>query len=198
MMWLGALCGLRFAGCAGLTVDRLDLLASTITVDRQLLRDGTLTNPKTGAAYRTVAIPTWLSTELAGVLHRRSLNAENGDAFVFVTSSGAPLHYPNWRRRVWMPACERAELTGLVFHDLRSLAATVLVATGTDVKTAQRRLGHSSAKVTLDIYARATVAADREAAERVGEYLRPSRSATSSTKSARDRARSAHAGNRTQ
>ena len=46
--------GLRFAECAGITVDRLDLLDlldlldGTVAVDRQLLRDGTLSDPKTG------------------------------------------------------------------------------------------------------------------------------------------------------
>ena len=134
-----------------------------------------------------MAIPRWLAEELAGVLHRRGLTAADGDAFVFVSSTGAPLHYPNWRRRVWVPACERAGLPGVVFHDLRSLAATVLVATGTDVKTAQRRLGHSSAKVTLDVYARATAAGDRRAADLVGDYLRPSCAISGSV-----RARSAH------
>lgn len=175
MLWLGAVAGLRFAECAGITVDRLDLLEGTVTIDRQLLRDGTLSDPKTGAGHRTVAIPRWLAEELAGVLHRRGLTAADGDAFVFASSTGAPLHYPNWRRpnwrrRVWVPACGWAGLPGVVFHDHRSLAATVLVATGTDVKTAQRRLGHSSAKVTLDVYARATAAA----ADLVGDYLRPS------------------------
>ena len=55
------------------------------------------------------------------------------------------------------------------------------------MKTAQRRLGHSSAKVTLDVYARATAAADRRAADLVGDYLRPSCAISGSV-----RARSAH------
>jgi len=66
-------------------------------------------------------------------------------------------------------------LSGLGFHDLRSLAATALIAVGSDVKTAQARLGHSSARMTLDLYAKVTVEADRSAAERVGKLLRPSR-----------------------
>ena len=134
-----------------------------------------------------MAIPRWLVEELAGVLHRRGLTAADGDACVFVSSTGTPLHYPNWRRRIWVPARERAGLSGVVFHDLRSLAATALVATGADVKTARRRLGHSSATVTLDVYARATAAADRQAADLVGDYLRPSCAISGSV-----RARSAH------
>jgi len=66
-------------------------------------------------------------------------------------------------------------LGGLRFHDLRSLAATALVASGADVKTAQTRLGDSSARMTLDVYARATVDADRSATDTVSAFRRPSR-----------------------
>jgi len=48
------------------------------------------------------------------------------------------------------------------------MAATALVSSGVDIKTAQVRLGHSSPSVTLGIYARATAQADRQAAEVVG------------------------------
>lgn len=175
MMWVGAVLGLRFAECAGLTVDRLDLLSGTLTVDRQLDRDGNLSVPKSAAGERKLCCPAWLVEELAAVLARRRLSAADGDSFVFVGPSGAPLHYTNWRRRVWKPSCRAAGLPDLVFHDLRSLAATAPIRVGTDVKTAQRRLGHSSPQVTLGLYARATAEADREAAERVGDYLRPAR-----------------------
>jgi integrase len=178
MMWTGAALGLRFAECAGLTVDRLDLLAGNVTVDRQLGRDGTLSEPKSAAGKRTMACPAWLVDDLAALLARRGLTAADADAFVFVSPTGAPLHYTNWRRRVWLRACKAAGLPELVFHDLRSLSATALVDVGANLKVTQRRLGHSSPKVTLDLYAKATTRADREAAEKVGAYLRPSRRAT--------------------
>jgi len=71
------------------------------------------------------------------------------------------------------PACRAANLPGLRFHDLRSMAATALVAAGEDIKTAQTRLGHSSPSVTLGIYARATEQADRLAADAVGAFFAP-------------------------
>ncbi|MGO8862957.1 MAG: tyrosine-type recombinase/integrase [Acidimicrobiales bacterium] len=89
-------------------------------------------------------------------------------------SVGTSVLVSTGRRRAWVAACETAGLTGLRFHDLRSLAATALVAVGTDVKTAQTRLGHSSSRMTLDIYARVTRYADQAAAEKVGALLRPS------------------------
>jgi integrase len=66
-----------------------------------------------------------------------------------------------------------SRIAGLVFHTLKSNAATALVAEGVDPKVAQVRLGHSDVRVTLGIYARATSAGDRKAAEKVGERFRP-------------------------
>ncbi len=173
MMWCGAVLGLRWAEAAGLTVDRLDLLNGQLTVDRQLTRTRTLEPPKSEAGVRTLACPAWLVDELSALLARRRLTAANGDALIFTTSSGRALFYTDWRRYIWIPACNAAGLPGLRFHDLRSLAATMLVATGVDVKTAQTRLGHASPQITLALYARATIEADQRAADMVGDVFRP-------------------------
>jgi len=42
---------------------------------------------------------------------------------------------------------------GTHFHDLRHYLASLLIASGSDVKVVQARLRHSSAKTTLDTYA---------------------------------------------
>ena len=46
-----------------------------------------------------------------------------------------------------------------------------LVAEGVDLKTAQARLGHSNPRLTLGLYAQATEAADRSAADRLGSWF---------------------------
>jgi len=175
MMWVGAVLGLRWAEAAGVTVGALDLLGGSLHVRAQLGRDGTLGPPKSDAGRRSLACPTWLIDDLAAVLGRKGLTAADADSLVFVSPDGAPLQYTNWRRRVWRPATVAAKMPALRFHDLRSTAATALVASGADVKTTQARLGHSSSRVTLDLYGRATTGADRTAADAVGTYLRPSR-----------------------
>lgn len=173
MMWLGAVGGLRWGECAALAVGGVDLLAGRVTVSQQLGRDGQLGPPKSQAGIRRLAIPTWLIEELAALLSRRGLTGADSSAPIFVGATGRPLDYTNWRVRAWLPACEKAGLGGLRFHDLRSLAATALVAAGVDIKTAQTRLGHSSPQMTLGLYARATVEADRAAADAVGRRIRP-------------------------
>ena len=80
---------------------------------------------------------------------------------------GGPLDYAHWRVRYWLPATRAVGLPWLTFHDLRRANATALVTAGIDLKTAQTRLGHSDPRLTLAVYAQATTAADRDAADRV-------------------------------
>jgi Phage integrase family len=89
------------------------------------------------------------------------------DAHVFCMPEGGPLDYAHWRVRHWLPATTAVGLPWLTFHDLRRANATALVTAGVDLKTAQTRLGHSDPRLTLAVYAQATTAADRDAADRV-------------------------------
>ncbi|HSS10891.1 MAG TPA: tyrosine-type recombinase/integrase, partial [Acidimicrobiales bacterium] len=109
----------------------------------------------------------------AAHLKARGLTGGDPTALVFAAPRGGALRYDGWRRRVWIPACCAVGLEGLVFHDLRRVNATALVAVGVDVKTAQARLGHSDPRLTLAVYAQATCDADRVAAERLGGRLMP-------------------------
>ena len=54
------------------------------------------------------------------------------------------------------------------FHQLRHFAATVAIASGTDVRTVSGRLGHADPSVTLKVYAHAVEARDRELAGLLG------------------------------
>lgn len=47
----------------------------------------------------------------------------------------------------------------------------MLISNGADIKTVQNRLGHSTAALTMDIYAHAIEQNDREAADEIGELL---------------------------
>ena len=173
MVWLGAALGLRWGEVAALTVDSFDFLHGSIAVTQQLGRDRKLSDPKSLAGRRRLAAPAWLLDEVAALLASRGLTAADGSALVFANLSGGPLNYSAWRRTRWKEACTAAGVPGLRFHDLRSVAASAMVAAGVDVKTAQRRLGHANVTLTLQVYARATAEADRRAAELMGERFRP-------------------------
>jgi integrase len=73
----------------------------------------------------------------------------------------APAHVT----QAWARHREDIGLPDVRFHDLRHLHATELMAAGIDVNTVAARLGHSSPKMTLDVYGHASPARDRAAAE---------------------------------
>ncbi|WP_246528063.1 tyrosine-type recombinase/integrase [Pseudarthrobacter albicanus] len=50
-------------------------------------------------------------------------------------------------------AAKRSRVPRVTPHDLRHTAASFAVSAGANVKAVQRMLGHSSAAMTLDIYA---------------------------------------------
>jgi integrase len=175
LVYMGALLGLRWGECAGLRVGDLDLLARTVTVVGQRTRGkgGRMVEgaPKSLAGHRTLTMPQPFVQMLAAHLKKRGVTAAEGEQYVFVGSRGRPLQYSGFRQRVWLPACREIGLADLGFHDLRRTNATVMVRMGVDVKTAQARLGHSDARLTLGIYAQATTDADRTAADLLADLM---------------------------
>lgn len=175
MLYL-ALLGLRWGEIAALRVENLDFVRDTIRVARQRTRGahgGMIEQePKTRAGRRSLSVPKPIMEMLAAHLSERGITARYPEALLFVSDAGEPLHYSNWRRRVWVPARNAAKLGDLTFHDLKHTAATLLVEEGVDVKTAQVRLGHANPHTTLRIYAQVPEQTDRAAATKVGNRFR--------------------------
>lgn len=57
------------------------------------------------------------------------------------------------------------------YHSLRHTFATIALQNGVDIKTVSGMLGHFSAGFTLDTYAHVTTAAQKEAADTMGNVL---------------------------
>jgi len=151
---LAAGTGMRQGECWGLTVDRINFLGRTLTVDRQLVtlpgRPPTLTSPKTAASNRTIPLPQVVVDALAA--HLAAFPA-SGEGYLFTTATGAPLVRGTFSRMVWQPAARAVGLrTGATFHSLRHYYASLLIRHGESVKTVQARLGHASAVETLNVY----------------------------------------------
>ena len=73
----------------------------------------------------------------------------------------------HFRTRVWRPATVEAGMEGVTFHDLRHSHVALLIAAGEHVKVIQSRLGHSSARITLDVYGHLFDGIHEAAAERL-------------------------------
>jgi len=151
-----ALCafgGLRLGEAAALQVGDVDFLRRRVVVSRQVQRgpSGTaeLRAPKHGSE-RTVVVPDRLLTLIAGHVERH-LAAGGVERLLFPTPAGTPPHQ-NTVGHQWRKATSAAGLAGLRLHDLRHFFASGLIASGCDVVTVQRALGHASATTTLNTY----------------------------------------------
>ena len=64
--------------------------------------------------------------------------------------------------RYWQ---EKHNLPRIKFHDLRHTHATLLLSQGVDIKTIQKRLGHSDISTTLNVYAHSVKELDKKASD---------------------------------
>ena len=145
-----AFTGIRFGELTALRVSRVDLTRRRLHIVESASEVGgrlvwsTTKNHQT----RSVPVPPALIPDLA-----RMCEGKQPADLVFASPTGSPLRLGNWRHRVFDPACATAGITGLTPHDLRHTAASLAIAAGANVKAVQRMLGHSSAAMTLDVYA---------------------------------------------
>ncbi|MBR3344886.1 MAG: tyrosine-type recombinase/integrase, partial [Solobacterium sp.] len=69
--------------------------------------------------------------------------------------------------------------------DLRHTSATLLLAEGVDIETVSRRIGHSRASVTLDIYGHAMKHKDTEASDTLTRIFDSVKNKNTSTESSK-------------
>ena len=93
-----------------------------------------------------------LPAELAATLRALRPAGVFDDALVFPGRQGAPSDPGALRRRVLVPAAERAGLAGVGFRTLRHTCASLLIESGLNVLRLQRWMGHHSPAFTLEVY----------------------------------------------
>lgn len=69
-----------------------------------------------------------------------------------IKTSDKPLNYDRWRIDIFYPMLEKAEVRKIRVHDLRHTYASIMISTGVGLVYIKDQLGHSSIKVTVDIY----------------------------------------------
>lgn len=198
-VWLALATGVRRGEALGLTWRHVDFERKRIFIAQQYANDRELRDPKSEKSQRWIGIDDgtvaflqeWkriqarmmevdgmklgpgtpvCENELHGFMDpntfsrwRRAFFAEHGLGHFeheeeYVDSQG--------RRRI-----RRTGYVGYNFHELRHTQATLLIGQGADVKTVQHRLGHSSASLTMNIYAHAIAQNDEQAAMAIGDIL---------------------------
>ena len=176
-----AMTGLRREELCGLQWGDIDLSAAALSVKRarvQVNGGAPITKgPKSPASRRVVdfdadtrdALKTWKVAQLEEKL--RVGTAWTGGGWVFTNEIGEPYH-PEYVGKRFRKLCAGLDLPRITMRQLRHSHATALLAAGTNPKVVQERLGHSSIKVTMDIYASVLPTMQREAVEKLAEMMR--------------------------
>lgn len=179
--------GLRTGELLALEWPDVDLTRGRLSVSRQMVDTGTpgehryAVCPPKGGKVRTVVLDADTCDLLLNWRRRQSgsvvVAAGRGPSRVFPGRPGARankaalLHSFRRDQAAFAEAHPELALPPLCTHDLRHTHASLLLAAGVDVKVIQERLGHSSARITLDTYSHLMPDAHAGAAEKLSVLL---------------------------
>lgn len=146
-------CGIRWGELTALQARDLDHEKQLLTIDKNVVLIGSKLVPGTpkGGDARRVPVPTRVWDLLV-----KQTKDKAPDSLIFPNEYGGFINPPSGGksgRNWWVSALKKAGIEYMPIHDLRHTAASLAVASGAHVKIIQRMLGHSSAAVTLDVYA---------------------------------------------
>jgi len=162
--------GLRSGELAGLQWIDVDFNGKFIVVRRQFVR-GLIQQTKTDKIRRVD-----LSDDLLNVLkqlkrQRREQWLAKGrnesPQWVFCNRDGNSLDMHNVKSRHFYKCLERAGLRRIRFHDLRHTFATLLLQNGESLAYVKDQLGHSSIRMTVDVYGHLVPGANRQAVNKL-------------------------------
>ena len=170
--------GLRQSEAAGLLWGDVDLDDGTLAVTQRTYyidKQHHTGRPKSAHSARTIPLPSAIVDVLKA--HRTVLVAERLSAErwededrVFPNTTGGPLHGP-FVTRTMQALMEKAGLGHRTFHGLRHTSATLLLTMGVPLAVIQEQLGHASFTTTRDLYADVLPELQRDAADRMDEFL---------------------------
>ena len=150
---LSAATGMRIGELCALKWSDFDFEKSTVTVSRTIQRikntNGEtatkviISSPKSRTSLREIPIPEFLKNTLARI---------KTDNDSYVLSGNSKFIGPRTMQYRFGRTLKQFDLPQVNFHSLRHMFATKCVSLGIDVKTLSKILGHSSVKITLDLY----------------------------------------------
>lgn len=151
--------GLRIGELCALRWNDVDCENKTLSINKTALRLSDhpeapkqktkiyITSPKTAASERIIPIP----RKILDLLKLRKSAVDLRDNPYFLTNSSKLIEPRNYYRR-YKEYLKECHLPDFTFHVLRHTFATHCIEIGIDPKVLSEILGHSSVKITLDLY----------------------------------------------
>lgn len=184
--WLGLQAGLRRGEIFGLRWQDIDFTTGIAEIKQSVVttsKGNTLKPPKTEDSQNTVVLSQSTLDALLGhrakqIRHIKLYEETYGPKsyqdqdLVFANEDGG-IRDPNAFGRYFKRRIEEADVRPMRVHDQRHTAATLMANAGIDIKTISDQLRHSQISVTAEMYVGPITKAQKKAAEKLDEILRP-------------------------
>ena len=162
--------GMRISEVIGLQWGDIDFQGRFIIIQRGLSR-GKISTPKNGKSRRVD-----MSLQLTETLWRLKRDREREwgtdiPEWVFINGIGNPIQEQRWRSDLFNKALNKAELRHIGYHVLRHTYASLLIQDGVSLVYIKEQLGHSSIKITVDIYGHLVPGGNKEAVDRLDDSI---------------------------
>jgi integrase len=171
--------GMRVGEVLGLHRADVNVSARSITIKRNWTK-GHLTTPKNGKS-RTVDLSHGLAAALTDWMAYQDLEAaaatQPSPEILFPGNLGGTRQAPsymaeNWLRyKLWFPLLDKAHVRRLNTHATRHTFVSRLIANGENLKYIAEQVGHSSIRVTADIYGHLIPGGNKQAVDRLDAIL---------------------------
>ena len=159
-----AFSGIRIGECLALTWHDLDYKNSTIAINKTYAKTNNgikIQTPKTKASIRKISLDietiqvlkSWQLNQRKQLL-KVGINAMNKQQLIFSNNKNSFIANETVRLAIHQIA-KKAGIYPITTHGFRHTHATLLFASGMDIKQVQARLGHSNVQTTLNIYTHA-------------------------------------------
>lgn len=172
--------GMRRGEILGLRWKDINFETGQISISQILAFKGKLKDgAKTSAGNRSIAMSPYVMSELKK--HRLIIEREKrwrinqneeyeDNDLVVCQPNGKPMSWSNFHK-FWQRRLIKSGVRPIRFHDLRHTCATLLLSAGVHPKVVQELLGHSSIKVTLDLYSHVMPNLQSEAVKELDRML---------------------------
>lgn len=167
--------GLRLGELCALQWKDIDFINNTISVNKTVQRIKinnlkyktklTIDKPKTEHSMRIIPIPKFLISLLK--------NYYSNNNFYIFTNSTIP-NDPRALEKYFKSLLKKCGIRNVVFHSLRHTYATRSREAGIDIKILSELLGHSTYKITLDIYVHTSLDFKKDSVNSLVKYLKKS------------------------